>query len=224
MNTEPPSPTLLEQLKESATQIVKKGGDIRAEISKLVSGAAGKFYAARDGLVDLGKAVADGAAAGVQQVAPSGSESSLRAVADGIADGFAKSAQAVRLTLEESGTKGAQFAREDLDKILKDFRQLGDTALEITGRLARGCGGQLSSQLKTFFEHTKTTLQGLRAPLESVVNAARKDPVGLGKDTLHAGAAATREAAGAFFSEIGRHLQSAGERMRQPGSGGGNAT
>ncbi len=229
MNTPEPapaSPSLIEQLKDAAAKIVKHGGDVRAEISKLVSDAAGKFHQTKDGLAELAKAVADGAEAGVQQVAPSGSESTLRSVADGLADGFAKSAQAVRLTLEESGKKGAQFAREDLDKILKDFRSLGDTALEITGRLARGCGGQLSSQFKTFLEHTKTTLQNLRGPLETVITAAKQNPVGLGKETLQAGAAATKQAAGVFFSEIGRHLQSAGDRMRQPGSGsgGGNPT
>src|SRR5262245_47195376 len=94
------SPSLIEQLKDAAAKIVKRGGDVRAEISKLVSDATGKFHQTKDGLVDLAKAVADGAAAGVQQVAPSGGESTLRAVADGLADGFAKSAQAVRLTLE----------------------------------------------------------------------------------------------------------------------------
>ncbi len=220
MSTDAPSPSLVDQFKDAAAQIVKKGGDIRSEISKLIANATGKLNQTKDGLVDLAKAVADGAATGMQQVAPSGSESTLRAVADGISDGFTKSAEAVRLTVEESRKKGAQFAKEDLDRILKDFRSLGDTAKEITGRLAQGCKGQLSSQFQTILEHTKTTLQGLRAPLESVVSSALKNPVGLGKETIQAGAAATREAAGVFFSEIGRHLQSAGERMRQTGGGG----
>lgn len=221
MNTDAPSPSLVDQFKDAAAQIVKKGGDIRAEISKLISNATGRLHQTKVGLVDLARAVADGAATGVQQVAPSGSESTLRAVADGISDGFTKSAEAVRLTVEESGKKGAQFAKEDLDKIVKDFRSLGDTAKEITARLAQGCKGHLSSQLQTIFEHTKSTLQGLRTPLESVVTAAMKNPVGLGKETLQAGAAATREAAGVLFSELGRHLQSAGDRMRQPAGGGG---
>ena len=222
--SEPSSPSLIGQLMDKASQIVKRGGDVRAEISKLVSDAAGKFHQTKDGLVDLAKAVADGAAAGVQQVAPSGSESTLRAVADGLADGFAKSAEAVKLTLEESGKKGAQFAKEDLDKILKDFKSLGDTAFEILGRLAKGCGGQISSQLKTVLDHTKSALQNLRGPLETVITAAKNNPVGLGKETLKAGAAATKQAAGVFFSEIGRHLQNAGDRMRQPGGGGGGAS
>src|SRR6187431_3139934 len=99
MNTQEPtpaSPSLIGQLRDAAAQIVKRGGDVRAEISKLVSDAAGKFHQTKNGVVDLAKAVAEGAAAGVQQVAPSGSESALRAVADGLADGFSKSAQAVR--------------------------------------------------------------------------------------------------------------------------------
>src|SRR6188768_324698 len=138
MNTEASSSrSLVEQIKDAAAQVVKKGGDVRAEISKLVSGAAGKFHQTKDGLTDLAKAVADGAAAGVEQVAPKGSESTLRAVAEGLSDGFSKSAQAARLAVEESAKKGSQFAREDLDKIVKDFRHLGDTAFEITGRLAK---------------------------------------------------------------------------------------
>jgi hypothetical protein len=227
-STSPPPPepaarSLVEQLKDAAAQVVKKGGDVRAGISKLVSGAAGKFHETRNGLVDLAKAVAEGASAGVEQVAPTGSESTLRAVAEGLSDGFSKSAEAAKLAMEESAAKGSQFAREDLDKIVKDFRSLGDSAMEITGRLARSCGGQVSSQLKTLLEHTKSTLQSLRGPLETVVTAARKDPVGLGKETLHAGAAATRQAAGVFFTELGKHLQSAGDRMRQSGKDGGSS-
>jgi hypothetical protein len=221
-NTEPapapPPQSLIDQLKDAAAKIVKRGGDVRVEISKLVSGATGTFHQTAHGVADLAKAVADGAVAGAQQVAPAGSETALRAVAEGLADGFSKSAQAVRLTLEESGKKGAQFAREDLDKIAKDFRGLGENAFEIVSRLAKGVTGQISSQFKTLLDHTKTTLQDLRSPMESVVNAARQNPVGLGKQTIHAGAAATRQAAGVFFSEIGKHLQGAGDRLRQSGA------
>jgi hypothetical protein len=214
-----PSSSLVDQLKDAAAKIVKRGGDVRAEISKLIAGATGTFHQTTHGVADLAKAVADGAVAGVNQVAPAGSESTLRAVAEGLADGFSKSAQAVRLTLEESGKKGAQFAREDLDKIAKDFRGLGENAYEIVSRLAKGVTGQVSSQFKSLLEHTKTTLQDLRSPMESVVTAARQNPIGLGKETIHAGAAATRQAAGVFFSEIGKHLQGAGDRLRQTGAG-----
>ena len=100
---------------------------------------------------------------------------------------------------------------------------MGNAALSAScpGRLARASKGQLSAQLHNIFEHTKHTLQDLRAPMESVVTAARQNPVGLGKETLHAGASATRQAAGVFFSEIGKHLQGAGDHVVADALGGG---
>jgi hypothetical protein len=109
-------------LKQQAETIVKNGRNVREEIAKLSSTAAAKLHQTKDGFVGLSRSVLDGAVSGAQQAIPGEGESVLREVVAGLADGLAISANAVRLTLEESRGRGAQFAREDLKKVAEDFR------------------------------------------------------------------------------------------------------
>ena len=205
---------LIAQLKHKAEEIVKRGGDVRAEISHLVSDATGKFYQTKDGLVQLVKAVSEGAAAAAKEALPDKAESVLHAVVDGLTDGLTKSAQAVRLTLEESGASGVHFAKEDLDKIAKDFRVMGEMFVSIVSDAAGRLGGHVAHQVRTVSEHAKQTLLSVWPSLESAITAAAHDPVKLGRESLKAGTSAAQQAAGVLFSELGKHLQSAGEKLR----------
>src|SRR5512138_2328562 len=110
----------IDSLRQQAERIAQHGRDVRAEISRLASRAAEQFHRTRDGLVGLSRAVVEGALDGARQATPAQSESVLRDVVAGLADGLAISAHAVKLTLDESRSRGTQFAREDLDKIAGD--------------------------------------------------------------------------------------------------------
>lgn len=213
MNTEQTDP-LITQLKHKAEEIVKRGGDVRAEISHLVSDTTGKFYQAKDGLADLVKAVSEGAVTGAKEALPDKAESALHAVANGLADGLTRSAQAVRLTLEESRAGGVHFATDDLDKIAKDFRAVSEIFVNIVTDAASRLGGHLSQQARTVSEHAKQTLLDVWPSLESALSAATHDPVKLGRESLKAGTSAAQQAAGVLFSELGKHLQKAGEKLR----------
>ena len=216
MNTEPEpeSQSLLAQLKQKVEELVKRGGDLRAETSRLVSEASGQLHAAAGGLKDMVKAVADGAVAGAQQTLPEDTESVLRQVVGGVTDGLVKSAQAVKLALEESTAKGTHFAKEDLAKIGQEFRNAGSTVADGVTHAASALGGHAKEQVSTLAAHAKQTLQAAWPSLEAALSSAQKDPVKLGRETVGAGAAAAREATGVLFSELGNLLQKAGEKLR----------
>ncbi len=206
--------TTLAQIKQRTEELVKRGGDLRAEVSRLVSDASDKVSAATGGMRSLVKAVLDGAASGARAAVPAESEPVLRAVVDGIADGLSKSAQALRLTLEESTANGTRFAKEDLGKAADDFRDLGSSVMDLVSAVASAFGGHVKEQARTLAQHARQTVESALPPLESALHAAQQEPVKLGKETLNAGAGAVRQAAGVLFAELGRHLQKAGEKLR----------
>jgi hypothetical protein len=203
-------------LRQQAERIVQQGRDVRAEISRLASQAAEQFHRTRDGLVGLSRAVVEGALDGARQATPAQSESVLRDVVAGLADGLAISAHAVKLTLEESRARGTQFAREDLDKIAGDFRDVGDTFTKTVGDAAGKLGSQLAAQLRDLAGHAGRALEQARPAFESAARAAREHPGSLGREALQAGAGAAREAAGILFSELGKRIEQAGQHLRRP--------
>ena len=205
---------LMQQLKSKAEAAVKKGGDIRAEVSRLVSDAAGRFHQVKDGLVALMKAVTDGAVAGIHETVPHDSASVLRDVVNGLGDGLATAAQSVRLTLQESGASGVKFAKEDLEKISHDFREAGGHFGQIVSSAAHRIGGHVSGQAQALSGHAAQTLQSVWPSVESAISTAIHDPVKLGREAVHAGASAAQQAAGVLFTELGRHLQHAGDKLR----------
>lgn len=206
MNTESAA-QLMTRLREMAESIARHGDDVRGKIAQAVSDASGRLGAARDGFTSLVKAVAEGAAAGARQALPDKEESILRSAVEGLADGLAKSAHAVQLALEESSAGGARFAKDDLQKIAQDFRGVGEIFVNVVTDAARQLRSHVSGQAQAAADHAARTFQSVRPALESALAAAAREPVALAGDSLKAGAAAARQAAGALFAELGRRLQ-----------------
>jgi uncharacterized protein YukE len=202
-------------LKQQAEHIVRQGRNVRAEITRLSASATGKFHQTKDGLAGLARCVLDGAIAGARQAAPGQTESVLREVITGLADGLAISANSLRLTLEESRGRGAQFAREDLDKIAADFRGVGETFAQTVKDATARLGTEIEAQLRGVAGHAAQTFTSARPAFEAALKAACEHPAALGKEAFQAGAGATREAAGVLFTELGKRLEQAGEHLRK---------
>lgn len=205
---------LINQLKQRAEEIVKRGNNVQAEISRLVSDSTNTFYQTRDGLTQMVKAVAEGAVSAAKDSLPDKSESVLHSVVDGVTDGMTKSVQAVRLTLEESSASSLHFAKDDLDKIAKDFRTVGEVFGNIVSDATGKVGGHIAHQGRAISEHAKQALINVWPSLESAITAALHDPVKLGRESLHAGTAAAQQATGVLFSELGKRLQATGDKLR----------
>ena len=204
----------LDQLKNKARELVKSGGELRARTAVLVHEAGATCHQTADGLRAVVKAVAEGAIAGARETLPADTPNVLKSVVDGVSDGLARSAQALRLTLEESSANGRHFASEDLGKVTQDFRDLGSMTAEVVNGAAAALDTHLREQVHTLSEHAKQTLQNAWPPLQSAIQAAQNEPLKLGQEAAAAGAGALRQAAGALFEEVGRVMQKAGEKLR----------
>lgn len=209
MNTE----SLIAQLRQKAEDLVKRGTDLRVETARLVEEASGPFHAATGGLTSLVKAVTEGAIAGAKHNLPADPISVLSPVIDGITDGLAKSAQAVKFTLEESAASGTRFAHEDLAKIGQDFTGLGSMISDIVTGAASALGDHAKEQASTLAAHAKQTFAAALPPLEAALHSATHHPKQLGMETVQASTGAAKHAAGVLFSELGKVLQKAGEKL-----------
>lgn len=204
-----PIDRIAQQAKQAAKEIVQRAENIREGISQLVSRTAAGLAHTKDGLLSLVNVVADAAASGARDALPDKSESILRQVVDGLAEGLSKAAHATRLTLEESGSRGVHFAKEDLRQVLENFRAAGYTFGKTFHDALARVGGHTAGQAQSLVAHARQTLRSLTPVLESAVKTALDDPAGLGRESVRAGAASIRQAAGALFTELGRRLQQA---------------
>lgn len=209
------SESLAARVRKQVEELIKRGGDLRSETSRLVSEASVNAQKAAGGLEALVKAVADGAVAGAKETMPEHSESALRSVVDGLTDGLTKSAQALKLALEEATANGTRFAKDDLTKVGQDFRSLGNIVLDIIKGSATAIGGHAKDQANTLATHAKQTFQAALPPLEAALHAAQQDPLKLGREAASAGGSAARQAASALFTELGTLFQKAGEKLRR---------
>jgi hypothetical protein len=200
-------------VRDKVEAIVTAGRDVRREVATLIAETAERFHLGGEGLVGLSRSVLDGTAQAIAKSVPEDPANVLRQVVDGLGDGFATAAQATRLAVEEAKGKGEAFAQDDVKRVAQDLETIGKMFVETVGDAAQKVGGHVASQAGNLREHARRTVDRVKPSLESAISAARKDPIGLGKAGLGAGARVTKHASGALFETIGRLMQDVGKRL-----------
>jgi hypothetical protein len=203
-----------EELRERVRAAVEAGHNARERVAALVAAAAEDFLGRAEGLVALTHTVLDGAADAVKNAVPQDAENRLRQVVDGLGDGLSRAAVAAKLTLEEASGQGRRFARDELEKLQKDLRLLGEMFVETVRRGAAGAIAASSAQASLLKEHAARTLESVRPSLRAALDAARGQLASLASDAASASLAASRQAAGGLFTMLGRSMQRAGEKLK----------
>ncbi|MEM8756934.1 MAG: DUF6781 family protein [Planctomycetota bacterium] len=207
-----------DDIKRSIGDVIRSGGDVRAEARRIVEWAA---ESASDTAADAQRRVSEtvnatieGASAAVDRSTPDAADSTLRQVIDGIGEGLGRSAQATKLAVEEAASNGRAFAEGDLKSFAEDLRSIGELFVETVERHASSALGQASDQANALKDHAERTIGGVRPAIEDAARAAASDPAGLAGDAAQAAASVTREAAGSLFSAVGKLLGEAGDRIK----------
>jgi hypothetical protein len=216
MTTDVNDPTA--EVKAEAEQIVAGGTEIRERLGEAVAQAAEKSQQSGQGLVSLVRAVLDGAREGLDRSVPADPDDVLRQVVDALGDGFCRSALAARLALEEARGTGRQFAREDLVRLRDDLQEIKRLFQESVSRALKGGRQMTASQFSGTCEHAGRVKERLGGVVGTVLDAVRRDPILLGKESLIAGVSTGRHAAGALFLALGGMLERAGDRLRKDGN------
>jgi hypothetical protein len=212
MTTETNDPTA--EVKAEAEQIVAGGTEIRERLGEAVASAAEKSQQSGQGLISLVRAVLDGAREGLDRSVPADPDDVLRQVVDALGDGFCRTALAARLAVEEARGTGRHFAREDLVRLRDELQEVRRQFQEAVSRALTGGRQMTASQFSGACEHAGRVKERLGGVLGTVLDAVRRDPILLGKESLVAGVSTTRHAAGALFHALGTMLERAGDRLR----------
>jgi hypothetical protein len=205
-------------VKAEAEEIVASGTEIRERLGEAVAQAAEKSQQSGQGLVGLVRAVMEGARDGLDRSVPANHDDVLRQVVDALGDGFCQAALAARLAVEEAGSSGRQFAKEDLVRLRDDLQAIRSLFQEAVARTLKGGRQMTASQLSGACEHAGRVKERMGGVIGAVLDAVRRDPILLGKESLLAGVSTGRHAAGALFLALGGMLERAGSRLRQDGS------
>jgi hypothetical protein len=204
-------------VRQKVNTIAAEGENVTERVREVVvtaarsMGEAGKSGQQR--LSSLVSATMEGASGAVSGAAPERAESTLRQVLDGLGAGLQRTANATRLAVEESASTGKAYAAEDLSSIAEDFRTLGDMFTETVEKHTTRAAGQTSEQIDRLSEHARHTMESVRPSLESAIDAALKDPIGLADESADAAISLARQTAGSLFGAVGKALGEAGERI-----------
>lgn len=213
MNTTPDIERMQAELSRKAEAIVREGIEVRKRTAHLAAGAAALLHGTRDGLVGIANAVARGAVEAADKAVPARTEGSLRAVAEGLADGFAMAAEAVDLTVRESHAAGRRFAEEDLTRARADLKALSEMFAETVGGFAKGLRMEGFAQAGVVADHARVTFERTRPVVASALRTLTEDAFKVGGEAGRAGVAAARAAVGTLFQEVGSRLNRLGQDL-----------
>ncbi len=194
--------------------IVAEGREVRKRVAAAVEGAVQQSAGAIDALVDVARATADGAAAGIERVRATERGQTLGEVLDGLGDGLGRAAHGASLAIEEAAARGKAFASEDVERMRGSFESLraglADAVREPLSRLSR----ETREGLGDLGAHASRTFEGARPGIEAALAALRRDPAGAARGAASASASAAREATGALFTSLARLLERGADRLR----------
>jgi hypothetical protein len=210
-----------EALREKIAKIAREKHDVRKRVADVVASASSTLGEGGAELKRVSTAVLDAAVAAAAKSTDSVTGTgTLREVVDGVGDGLAAAAQAAKLAIDEARSSGKHFADEDLQKVADEFQALGQVIVESLESAVHQVKGHLAEQSSTIREHAERTLERVRPSLEAAARTAAGSPGAFTKESGAAGAAATKEAVGALFTELGALLQRTGTRLRGEGDQG----
>lgn len=203
------------EFETKVTRIVVEGRSVRERIADAVGAAiAGGKSVAHD-VTQVIDRTAKAAASGARQATEASRGGVLREVVHGVGDGLSRSALAAKLAVSEGAKRGYRFAREDIDRLAREFGGAGSRVIDSFVDAVANAGDELAGQLEAVREHAQRTRDQIEPGLRSAVDAVRQDPLGLATDTARAGAGAARRATGELFDALGGLLGKAAERLRK---------
>ena len=209
-----------DDVRQRVNSIAVEGEHVAERVREVVENAAesmgetGKKGQQR--LSSLVSAAMDGASSAVSDAAPEHAESVLRQVVDGLGEGLQRTANATRLAVEESASSGKAYATQDLKSIADDFRTLGQLFTETVEKHSKRAMGQASEQIDNLNGHAQRTMESVRPSLDSAIDAAMQNPIGLAGESAGAAMNMARQTAGSLFGAVGKVLGEAGDRISPP--------
>ena len=195
--------------------IAADGRAVRQRVGDAVAAAVAQTRSAANGIEEVVRRAANGGVQGAMRASDAAPRQVLRAVVDGVGDGIARAALAARLAFDEARSRGAGFAKRDLQQLAEGFGDAGRTLVAAFGSAAAQAGDERSEQAAGLREHVETTRRQIEPGLRRALDAVTGDPLGLAADAIDAGRSGARAAVGELFDALSGMLAEASKRLQR---------
>lgn len=196
-----------------AARIAAEAVEVRAKTQALVLGCLKRAGHSMGDVQQAASAIFEGACQGVADVAEDQRAEVLTGVVNGMADGFAAGAQALKLSLQEAKGRGESFAADEITSALDDFKIIEELFVERVRDLASSGLVTASGEAGDLLQHAERAAASIHAELHQALQLAKADPLTLAKESASVAVGATRLAAGSLFKSMGKLLDSAGSKV-----------
>jgi hypothetical protein len=145
-----------EQIRQAASEAVRRGADIRAKVHELTLFALQRRRFDRHGFTEVVRAVTEGVVLGAEQ----GRYDMRRALADafsGLDQAIMKSAEAGHAALRELAASGQSFSDNEFKQALANLRRIEDDFLETVSLVADGASGKVAPELGRILGSARTS-------------------------------------------------------------------
>lgn len=211
----------VDEIKRSASDLVRSGQDIRAKLQALTVEALTRRQLAEQEIREVLQAITEGVSLGAAER----TEEVRGAINDalkGMDEALGQAAEAMQLAWGEVSSHAQEFAAQDLQQGLSDLKKLEAMFLETVGRVAQGASSLVQQEMTALGQHAQrtgtSTGERVRQVSEELSNRLRATAHQAGDAGRHAArqvGSRAAELASRKLSEIATRFAEKAEQLKQ---------
>jgi len=204
----------LEQVKNTARDLVRGGKDVRAKLHELTVRALTQGRLAEQEIREVLGAITEGVSLGASERAEE-VRSALGEALHGVDDALANAAEAMQLALGEAGAHAKDFAEQDLKQGLDELKKLELMFLDTVTRVAGDANGLVKQELAALVEHARRAGTGTGAQVKLVSEELANRLRATAHEASDAGKRAAREIGSRVAAMASGKLADIAERLKR---------
>jgi len=197
----------------SSKRTTSSSDAIRTRIHSFAAKALKDGDAALRELPKFTREVVVDAAKGLNDAVPQSSRNVLRQVVDAMTDAAVVTTHSVRNAFNDSTSRGADFARKDAARTMRDLRDLETNFISALDRARSSLTGVAKDELDSIVKHAKRAGTRVGPAAQSAMRAADGRLPELGVETAKATVRVTRRTVGGMLDGASGLLQALGEAV-----------
>jgi hypothetical protein len=147
MNEKDPKDVTEAEIREAASETVRQGTDIRAQVREITLRALQARRFDRSGIREVVRAVTEGTALGAERK-HTGMRQAMAEALQGLDQALRTSAEAGGLALKQLTSSGRSFSDRELKEALANLRKLEHDFLDTVGKVAEGTSESVRPELR----------------------------------------------------------------------------
>ncbi len=205
----------LSQLQDQTKRIVESAADIQQQVRNMTLERLQQDRLTMERIADVMHAAMKGAVEGVARL-----EQPKEALVDAIAgleEAMQKSAEAIKLSLEEATGKINEFAKDDIKSAIDEMQKLQSTFTDILGGVLRSSTNLSDDLLRTMIAHVESSGHHIGTQTDHSMRDLRQSLERVGKESVEAGVATVRKMSSELAAAASGFLAGLAEALANDG-------